>query len=132
MREMEHRDPLETTQRQIRPQPAATSLANLFTFNQQTLLRVTGLLELGFVVLEGLIGLRFLLRMIGSNLGTPFASFIYAITYPFLYPFIGLTRVITVQGMVLEFYDLVAMLVYGLVAWVVIRLVWLAFAQIRP
>ena len=128
MREMGHQDPLETTQWQIRPQPAATSLSNLFTFNQQTLLRLTGLLELGFVVLEGLIGPRFLLRMIGSNVGTPFPSFIYAITYPF----IGLTRVITVQGMVLEFYDLVTMLVYGLVAWVVIRLVWLAFAQIRP
>ena len=131
MSNMGNTDRMKTTQPQNRLQPARISLSSLFRFDQQTLIRLTGFIQLGFGILEGLIGLRFLLRMIGSNPDTPFASFIYALTYPFLYPFIGLTSVISVQKMVIEFYDLVAMLVYGLVAWVVIRVIWLTLAQIQ-
>jgi TctA family transporter len=122
---------MKTAQAENRPEVAKTTLSTLFTFHQQTLSRITGLIQLAFGILEGLIGLRFLLMMIASNPAAPFANFVYAITYPFLYPFIGLTQVFQAQGMVIEWYDLVAMIVYGLVAWVVIRLTWLIFAQVR-
>ena len=131
MAEMSDTERMKPTRPVERPERANASLSNIFAFKQQTLNRVIGLIELGFSILDGLIGLRFLLKMIASNPDSPFANFIYAVTYPFLYPFIGLTRVITVQGMVIEFYDLVAMLVYGLLAWVIIRLIWLIFAQIH-
>ena len=131
MSEMTDTDRMKSTQSVDRKEPAKTSLANIFSFSGQTLSRITGFIQLGFGILEGLIGLRFLLKMIASNPDTPFAHFVYTISYPFLYPFIGLTRVINIQGMVIEFYDLVAMMVYALLAWVIIRLVWLTFAQIR-
>jgi len=131
MSEMSDTDRMKSTRPMERPEPAKTSLSKIFTFSQQTLNRVTGFIELGFSIVDGLIGLRFLLKMIASNPDSPFANFIYAVSYPFVYPFIGLVRVINVQGMVIEFYDLVAMLVYILVAWVIIRLVWLTFAQVR-
>jgi hypothetical protein len=49
------------------------------------------------------------------------------ITDPFLLPFQGLTATPSAAGMVLEIPTLIAMLVYLLMAWVVVRLIWVLF-----
>lgn len=78
-------------------------------------------------LLEGLIGLRFLLKLIAANPGAPFAQLVYGITDLFLWPFQGLTATPAANGMVLEISSLIAMLVYTVLAWMVVKLLYLIF-----
>ena len=94
---------------------------------RQTLQWVTALIGFLFTVLEGLIGLRVILKFIDANAKNAFASFVYNITAPFVAPFAGLVGNPAVGGNVLEITSLVALIVYALVAAVLIRLVWLVF-----
>lgn len=77
-------------------------------------------------ILAGLLGIRILLSILGANSGNAFASFIYTITYPFVTPFRTLFNIDTSIGngaYRFEIDTLVAIVVYGLIAWVIIRLV---------
>jgi YggT family protein len=78
-------------------------------------------------ILEGLIGLRFLLKLIAANPNAGFARFIYDITAVFLAPFQGLNASPSAGGAVLEISSLIAMLVYGLLTWGVVRAIWVFF-----
>ena len=62
-------------------------------FGEDTLRRITGLIQLSFNVLNGLISLRFLLKLMAANPANPFASLVYFTTSPFLWIFQGLTRI---------------------------------------
>jgi hypothetical protein len=100
-------------------------------FNQEDLQRLTGMIQLGFGILNGLIGLRFLLKLMAANPANPFASLIYTITYPFLYIFIGLTTTPAFEGIEIEFFSLIAIAVYFLLGWVITRVIWLTFARLK-
>jgi ABC-type xylose transport system permease subunit len=91
------------------------------------LIRITRVIWLIAGILEALIGLRFLLKLIAANPHAGFAQFIYSITAVFLVPFQGLTATPSAGGAVLEISSLIAMLVYGLLAWGVVRAVWVLF-----
>ena len=65
-------------------------------------------------ILETVLGLRFLLRLIGANPNAGFAQFIYNLSYPFLIPFFNLVPTPATEGVVLEVSTLIAMLVYAL------------------
>lgn len=95
---------------------------------RQTLIRVSQIIWLGLGVLEALIGIRFLLKLIAANPEAGFAQFVYTITAVFLVPFAGLTATPSAGGAVLEIPSLIAMLVYGLAAWGLVRLIWVIFA----
>ena len=82
-------------------------------------------------ILEGLLALRFLLKLIAANPGSPIAALIYSFTGIFLIPFSGLTATPAAGGIVLEISTLIAMIIYGLVGWVLVRLVWLIFSRPR-
>lgn len=62
---------------------------------------------------------RFILALLGANLENPFASFIYAITDPFVVGFRGLLQVGQFQAGVsrFEFETVVAAAVYALIGW---------------
>jgi hypothetical protein len=126
-------DRMQTTRenRPTAPPPAQTSLSELFTFNQETLRRITGLIQLGFGILNGLIGLRFLLKLMAANPDNAFASRMYFITAPFLWIFSGLTHNPSFEGIVIEFHDLIAIGVYAMLGWVIIRVIWLLFAHVK-
>ncbi len=96
---------------------------------RQELYQASALIGFLFGVLEALIGLRVLLKLIAANPASPFASFIYNFTGLFLWPFNGLTRTPAAGGMVFEISSLIAMIVYALLAWAIIRLLWLLFYQ---
>ncbi len=102
-----------------------------FTINQATLRRITGLIQLAFVVLNGLIGIRFLLKLMAANPANPFAQLIYFITTPFLWLFQGITFTPTFQGVQIEFFSLIAIVVYTLICWIIVQLIWLLFARLR-
>ncbi len=94
---------------------------------RQTLQWVTALIGFMFTVIEGLIGLRVVLKFIDANSKNAFASFVYNITTLFVAPFAGLVGNPAMGGNVLEITSIVAMIVYAMLAAVVIRLVWLVF-----
>jgi len=94
---------------------------------RQTLQWVTALIGFLFTVLEGLIGLRVVLKFIDANSQNAFASFVYKLTALFVAPFAGLVGNPALGGNVLEITSLVALIVYALIGAVLIRLVWLLF-----
>jgi uncharacterized protein YggT (Ycf19 family) len=83
-------------------------------------------------VMEGLITIRFLLRLFAANPGAGFAQFIYGLTGPLLAPFNGLFATPQFEGSVLETTSIVAMVVYALLAWLVMRAMWLIFDKAKP
>ncbi len=91
----------------------------LFTF------KLTQLIWLFFGVVEGAISLRILLKLMAANPANTFASFVYAFSDVFLWPFRGLTATPSAGNIVLELSAFVALLVYALLAWGIVRLVWI-------
>lgn len=74
-----------------------------------------------------LLGLRFVLSLLGANTANQFADFIYSLSRPFVAPFFSL---FSYDGYVygqsrFEVYTLVAMLVYSLLGWGITKLVTL-------
>jgi hypothetical protein len=58
-------------------------------------------------------------------------ALIYGFTYLFLFPFEGLVTSPAMGNMVLEISSMFAMVIYGLIAWAVERVVWLVFYRPR-
>ena len=107
------------------------SAMRVFSISEDTLRCLTSLIQLSFGVLNGLIGLRFLLKLMAANPANPFASLIYFITTPFLWMFQGLTRTPTFEGIEIEFFALIAIVVYALIGWVIVQLLWILFSRTK-
>jgi hypothetical protein len=84
-----------------------------------------------FGLIEALIGIRFVLRLLGANPDAGFAQFIYGITGGFIAPFVGLFGVPQFNGSVVEIHSIVAIVVYALLAWLIARVVWLTMGETR-
>ncbi|MFP3853149.1 MAG: YggT family protein [Anaerolineales bacterium] len=76
-----------------------------------------------FGVVEGLLGLRFLLKLLGANPNSPFSAFVYQLTQPLLWPFQGIVATPQSGEFVLEAISIIAMIAYALLAWVVVKLI---------
>jgi hypothetical protein len=85
--------------------------------------QVTGLLWLLFGALEGLLGLRLILKLLASNPSNPFAQLVYGLSDFFVWPFIGLTVTPSAAGIVVEIHTIIAMVFYAILAWLFISLV---------
>lgn len=71
-----------------------------------------------------LMAFRFVLPLLGANLNTGFARGIITVTSPFVAPFSGLFPNVSIGGVVrFEPNVLVAMVVYALIAWGIVKLV---------
>ncbi|UPA22883.1 YggT family protein [Candidatus Peribacteria bacterium] len=73
-------------------------------------------------ILEALLAFRFLLKLLAANAQAGFTSFIYTVTAPFAAPFLNVFRISRVEGSVVEWTTILAMLVYWLLAYAVIKL----------
>lgn len=74
-------------------------------------------------VIEILLAFRFVLKFLGANPTAGFTSFIYGVTYVFAAPFLSVFRSSRItEGNVFEWTTLLAMLVYGIVGWGIIKL----------
>lgn len=89
------------------------------------LVRYARLIYFIFGLIEGLIAIRAVLRLLGANPNSGFASFIYGITAPFVAPFKGLFSEPAFGRAELEFSSLVAIIVYALLAYALVRLLYL-------
>lgn len=87
--------------------------------------KVANFVWLMFGILDMLLVFRFVLKLIGANPENRFADFIYDLSALFLKPFVGLVDSPTSDGLVFDVPVLIAIIVYSLVAWVLVRLVWL-------
>jgi uncharacterized membrane protein len=77
-------------------------------------------------ILEIVLGLRFALKLIGANPSSGFSVFIYGITGLFIAPFRALVGTPSAEGLVLEVTTLIAMGVYALLFWVLVRVIQIA------
>lgn len=70
-----------------------------------------------------LLAIRFVLAALGANPSNAFANFIYTTSHPFVAPFFGLFSYNMQYGVSrFESYTVVAMVVYGLLAYAIARL----------
>jgi uncharacterized protein YggT (Ycf19 family) len=72
-------------------------------------------------ILEALLAFRLLFKFLGSDPGGAFVSFIYTYSDPFVTPFRGIIRTAETQG--IETITVIAMIVYALVGYGIIRLI---------
>ncbi len=86
---------------------------------------ITGFLEI-------LVGLRVLLKLLAANPGNGFVNFIYNLSGVFVNPFQGIVQNVTSGSSILEINSLIAMLIFALIAWGVLKLVWLVLRVTEP
>lgn len=79
--------------------------------------------------LEILLGLRFLLKLIGANPDSGFAVLIYGITEPLIAPFALLVGTPTAGGVILEVTTLIAMAIYALLFWGIVSVIRIAVSR---
>ncbi len=84
-----------------------------------------------FSIIEILIAIRFVLRLLAANPAAGFASFIYGVTAPFVAPFEGLFGTPGYNGSVFDLNSIVAIVVYAIIAWLLVRLLWLLLGEPR-
>ncbi len=75
-------------------------------------------------VITAILGLRFILALLGANPSNAFANFVYTVSHPLVAPFFGLFNYQSRVGVSrFEIETLVAIIVYALIAWGIVKLV---------
>jgi hypothetical protein len=74
-------------------------------------------------VLDALLVIRFALKLLAANPSAQFTSFVYGSTELFVAPFYGVFPTPALNNNVLELSTLLAIAVYGLLAWLIAHLV---------
>lgn len=77
-------------------------------------------------IIEALLAFRFVFLLLGANSAAGFVDFIYRLTDPLVAPFYGIFPEVSTRGLsqqaTFDPATLVAMAVYGLVGWAIVRL----------
>jgi hypothetical protein len=74
-------------------------------------------------IITTLLALRFILVLLGANPDNGFANFIYSLSQPLVAPFFGLFNYTANLGVArFEFETLIAIIVYSLLAWIIVRI----------
>ena len=94
---------------------------------REAIYKVTQFIWLLFGGLEALIGIRVILMLIGANPANPFTALVYQLSEIFLWPFRNIVANPGFQNYILEITSLIAMIVYALIGWVIVRLIWVLF-----
>ena len=96
--------------------------SSLVSPRTKPLFRLSQIVWYAFGILEALLALRFVLKLLGANPEAGFTNLIYSLTYPFAAPFLGVFKQSALSGSVFEWTTLLAMLIYALVAWALVKL----------
>ena len=89
--------------------------------------RVSQIIWFAAGLLEAALGLRIVFRLLEANEASGFVRFIYGLTDPFVAPFNGIFADPAADGAVLDTAAVVAMIIYALATWALVRLIWLLF-----
>ena len=76
-----------------------------------------------FGVIEVLIGIRFVLKLLGANSEAAFVKLVYGVSNVFVSPFNSIFGTQRVSGATFEWSALVAIAIYALIAWGIVALV---------
>lgn len=88
------------------------------------------LVSLAGGIIMTVLGMRFLLSLLGANRENVFADFVFSVSHPFVTPFFGLFNYTPQFGVVrFEFETLVAIAFWGFITWVVVRLLTIREAE---
>jgi len=110
---------------------AQTVVGDPYAPRRDVMYRVQEALYLVFGLIDMLIAIRFVLKLLGANSGSSFVAFMYNITAPLVAPFAGIFSPIQTGSSVFEPMDLVAILIWALVGWLLVRLAWLLLGESR-
>ena len=91
--------------------------------------RAIEVIYLVFGIVDGLLLVRVLLKLLGTNPAAPFSSFIYGLTDFLLGPFKGMLPAYVSGKTIFEPSVLIAILVYALIAWVLAKIVEIAYSR---
>jgi hypothetical protein len=83
-------------------------------------------------LLEVLLAFRFVLKLLGANPSAGFSSFVYGVSYPFAVPFLSVFGTTRVEGSIFEWTTLLAMFVYLLIAWGIVKLFFMSKTVSTP
>jgi uncharacterized protein YggT (Ycf19 family) len=90
--------------------------------------RAIELTYLVFGIIDGLLLIRLLLKLLGANPLAGFSTFIYGITDFFMGPFRNLLPTVgSGSGAVFEMSVVIAIMVYALIGWALVRLITIMF-----
>ena len=89
--------------------------------------RVSSLIWFFTGLLEATLALRIVFQLLNANRSSGFVSFIYGFTEPFTRPFQNIFNNPSSGNAVLDSGAIVALIIYALVAWAIVRVLWLAF-----
>lgn len=92
----------------------------------KTLYRGTQITWYIFGLLEILLAFRFVLKLLAANSSAGFSNFIYTISYPFATPFLNVFKTSKVEGNIFEWTTLLAMSVYALIAWGIVKIFFMS------
>lgn len=110
-----------TTTQTVTEEPVITS-TRVPTPDVKPLYRGTQIIWYIFYVIETILLFRFVLKLIGASTAAGFTQFIYALSYPLVSPFLLVVRSPRISGSVIEWSTLLAMLVFWVIAWGIVRL----------
>lgn len=74
-------------------------------------------------ILEVFLAIRLLLRLLAANPDAVFSRLIYALTFPFIAPFSDVFPDSQARGSVLELSTILAMIMYPLFCWIIVRVI---------
>ncbi len=83
-------------------------------------------------LLEILMAFRFVLKLLAANPAAGFSKFIYTVSYIFVAPFLSVFRITRVEGNIFEWTTLLAMAVYLLIGWGIIRIFFMSKSVSTP
>ncbi len=104
-----------------------TTEVNAPPTSRQRMRRTSKTIRFIFVVIEILLALRFFLKFIGANPSSPFGIFLFGLTDPLAAPFESLLANPTMGTEEIEFTTLLALIIYPIFGWIVVRSIQLMF-----
>jgi hypothetical protein len=115
--------------------PTAINTSEMASYTSPTtkpLYRGTQIVWYVLGVLEVLLAFRFVLKLLAANPSAGFSSFIYIVSFPFAAPFLNVFHATTVSRSVFEWTTLLAMFVFWLIAWGIIRIFFMSKSVSTP
>ncbi len=90
---------------------------------QESLYRTTRVIWYIFYAIEVLLLFRFALKLFGANVAAGFTQLVYGLSQIFVAPFLYVFGSPAAGGSVVEISTLLAMLVYWVIAWGIVKLI---------
>ena len=111
--------PNEQMEPRMAVQPAERQSSALFTY------RASQIVYLILAIIEALMITRVALKLLAANPDVGFVRFVYGMSAPLVAPFQGIFPTPVSNSNVLELSSLVAIAVYGLIAWGIVRIIFI-------